>query len=336
MLNRRHARLAFAALTAGVILLSLALCGQAAAGGRQRAQGQNPEPNWGIAIHGGAGALARGSLTPAEEAAYLAKLEEALRAGHAVLAGGGSSLRAVEAAINLLEDSGIFNAGKGAVTTTAGVAELDASIMDGRTLAAGAVAGVRRLPNPIDAARLVMERSPHVLLVGEGAEAFAAREGLPLVDAAYFTRRPTASLGAEEKYGTVGAVALDRAGNLAAGTSTGGTARKLPGRVGDSPIIGAGTYADNRCGAISATGQGEYFIRAVVAHEICAIVRYERIPLGDAADGVVMGTLVDMGGEGGVAAIDTLGVPSFPFNTTGMFRGYLGRSGEPFVAVYRE
>ena len=331
MLSRRHARLAFAALAAAVILLSLALCGQAAAGSQQRR-----EPNWGIAIHGGAGALARGSLTPAREAAYLAKLEEALRAGHAVLAAGGSSLRAVEAAINLMEDSGIFNAGKGAVATTAGSHELDASIMDGRTLAAGAVAGVRRLANPIDAARLVMERSPHVLLVGEGAEAFAAREGLPLVDTTYFARSPTAALEAGVKYGTVGAVALDRSGNLAAGTSTGGTTAKLPGRVGDSPIIGPGTYADNRCGAISATGQGEYFIRAVVAHEICAIVRYERIPLADAADGVVMGTLVDMGGEGGVVALDTAGVPSFPFNTTGMFRGYLGRSGEPFVAVYRE
>ena len=334
MLSRRHARLAFAALAAAVILLSLTLCGQAAPA--QRAEPQRSEPNWGIAIHGGAGALARGSLTPAREAAYLAKLEEALRAGHAVLAAGGSSLRAVEAAINTLEDSGIFNAGRGAVATTAGSHELDASIMDGRTLAAGAVAGVRRLANPIDAARLVMERSPHVLLVGEGAEAFATGQGLPLVDTTYFASRPTAAPHAGAKYGTVGAVALDRSGNLAAGTSTGGTANKLPGRVGDSPLIGAGTYADNRCGAISATGVGEYFIRAVVAHEICAIVRYEGIPLADAADGVVMGTLVDMGGPGGVIAIDTAGVPSFPFNTTGMFRGYLGRNGEPFVAMYRD
>jgi beta-aspartyl-peptidase (threonine type) len=331
MLGKRHVRLAFAGLVAVTALLSLALCGQA-----PRA-GQGAEPGWGIAIHGGAGALARGSLTPAQEAAYRAGLEEALRAGHAVLERGGTSLEAVEAAVNRMEDSRLFNAGAGAVRTRAGAVELDASIMDGRTRSAGAVAGVGRVRNPIDLARLVMTESPHVLLIGPGAEAFAVERGMELVDSGYFAReRPRAAAPPERKLGTVGAVALDRSGHLAAGTSTGGIANKLPGRVGDSPIIGAGTYADDRCGAISATGQGEYFIRAVVAHEICALALHEGIPLRDAADQVVMEELVRMGGDGGVVAMDPRGVPSFSFNTGGMFRGYLGREGRPFVEIYRD
>jgi beta-aspartyl-peptidase (threonine type) len=260
-----------------------------------------------------------------------------------------------------MEDSPLFNAGKGAVFTADGKNELDAYIMYGRDRRAGAVAALRHVKNPIDLARLVMEKSPHVLLVGEGAEAFATEQGVQLVPESYFftesrwrawqaahdTSAQVAQPGVTEgsvvdrdvsdrKYGTVGAVALDRAGNLAAGTSTGGTSNKRWGRVGDSPIIGAGTYADDRCGAVSATGQGEFFIRAVVAYDICAIALYTGIPLRDAADQVIMEKLVGMGGSGGVVAMDPRGVPSFPFNTGGMFRGYLGRAGEPFVAIYRD
>lgn len=313
------------------------------------------EPNWGIVIHGGAGDIERGRLTPAREAAHRAKLEEALRAGHAVLAGGGTSLDAVQAAIRVLEDSPLFNAGRGAVRTFEGVVELDASLMDGRDLRAGAVAGVRRVRNPIDLAREVMDGSPHVLLAGAGAEEFAQSRGLELVPPDYFLRGedssgPAAPAATDtdamvpaacgalcgHELGTVGAVALDRHGNIAAGTSTGGLAGKRWGRVGDSPIIGAGTYADNRCGGISSTGHGEYFIRGVVAYDICAITMYQGIPLRDAADGVVMGKLVEMGGEGGVIAMDAEGVPSMSFNTPGMFRGYLGGDGRLFVEMYRE
>ena len=359
MLQHRHTRVALIAAAAGLVLATLAMCGQASAG----AVTSRTTVNWGIAIHGGAGTIERGSMTPAQEAEYTAALQSALRAGHAVLDRGGSSLDAVQASIRVLEDSPLFNAGKGAVFTAAGKNELDASIMDGRNRTAGAVASLRHVKNPIDLARLVMEKSPHVMMVGEGAEAFAKEQGMELVPESYFHterrmrawqqlreeerrrgRAPRDPTGMdadpgndpERKFGTVGAVALDRAGHLAAGTSTGGTSDKRWGRVGDSPIIGAGTYADDQCGAVSATGQGEFFIRAVVAYDICAIALYARIPLVDAADQVIMEKLVRMGGEGGVAAMDPKGVPSFPFNTSGMFRGYLGSDGKPFVAIYRD
>jgi L-asparaginase / beta-aspartyl-peptidase len=353
MLHRRHTRAAIAATFLALAVGALAMCGQV------RPEAVSPpapgaQASWGIAIHGGAGTIERGSMTPALEAEYTAALTASLRAGHAVLERGGASLDAVQAAIRVLEDNPLFNAGKGAVFTAEGRNELDASIMDGGTRRAGAVAALRHVKNPIDLARLVMERSPHVMMVGEGAEAFAVEQGMEMVPESYFyTERrwralqalragdttapePAPEADAERKFGTVGAVALDRAGHLAAGTSTGGITGKRWGRVGDSPIIGAGTYADDRCGAVSATGQGEFFIRSVVAYDICAIARYARIPLRDAADQVVMEKLVEMGGEGGVVAMDPQGVPSFPFNTSGMYRGYLGREGEPFVAIYRD
>ena len=355
MLHHRHTRTAIGLAAVGLVLATLAMCGQVS--GQQ--QPQRSQPNWGIAIHGGAGTIERASMPPAMEAQYTAALTAALRAGHAVLERGGSSLDAVQAAIRVMEDDPLFNAGKGAVFTAEGKNELDASLMDGSTRRAGAVASLRHVKNPIDLARLVMEKSPHVMLVGEGAEAFATEQGVELVPETYFyterrwrdwrmlrqeeelrsrTGDTTAALPAEgdRKFGTVGAVALDRNGHLAAGTSTGGTTNKRWGRVGDSPIIGAGTYADDRCGAVSATGQGEYFIRAVVAYDICAIALYSRIPLRDAADQVVMEKLVALGGSGGVVAMDPQGTPSFPFNTSGMYRGYLGREGEPFVAIYRD
>ena len=353
MLHHRHTRTAIFVALAALVLATLAMCGQLSAQ-------QGSPVNWGIAIHGGAGTIERADMPPAMEAEYTAGLTAALRAGHAVLERGGSSLDAVQAALRVMEDDPLFNAGKGAVFTAEGKNELDASIMDGRTRMAGAVAGVRRVRNPIDLARLVMEKSPHVMLVGEGAEAFAREQGVTLVPESYFRterrwrdwqmlrqeeelRRRTGDTTAAlpvprdgHEFGTVGAVALDRNGHLAAGTSTGGMTNKRWGRVGDSPIIGAGTYADDRCGAVSATGHGEFFIRSVVAYDICAIALYARIPLRDAADQVVMEKLVALGGSGGVVAMDPQGVPSFPFNTSGMYRGYLGREGEPFVAIYRD
>lgn len=335
-----------------LLLLALPAC----AGAQQRAAAVPGEVNWGLVIHGGAGTMRRGEMTAAQEAQYRAGLERALRAGHAVLAVGGSSLDAVEAAVNVLEDDSLFNAGRGAVLTSEGRAELDASVMVGEDLRAGAVAGLRRVRNPIDLARRVMEKSPHVMLIGEGAEAFAREQGMELVPEDYFltdARRRSLQRAREReqqgdsvaatddearrwKMGTVGAVALDRSGNIAAATSTGGMNNKRWGRVGDAPIIGAGTYANNRCGGISATGHGEFFIRAVVAYDICAIHLYTGIPLRDAADQVVMEKLVRMGGEGGVIALDMQGNPTFSFNSPGMFRGYLGRLGESIVEIYRD
>lgn len=319
-------------------------------------------PGWGIVIHGGAGTIERGSMSPEMERQYHAKLEEALRAGHGVLARGGSSLDAVVAAINVMEDSPLFNAGKGAVFTAEGTNELDASIMYGPTRAAGAVAGVTRVRNPIDLARLVMERSPHVMMTGAGAETFGEQLGVEMVAPEYFhtearwrslerareaerARQPTSDASTSQgdlwsasarRMGTVGAVALDQQGNVSAGTSTGGMTNKRWGRVGDAPIIGAGTYADNACGGISATGHGEYFIRSVVAYDICAIALYQGVPLGDAADHVVMNKLVEFGGEGGIVALDRWGNPVMSFNSSGMYRGYMGGDGRVFTAIYRD
>jgi beta-aspartyl-peptidase (threonine type) len=320
-----------------------------------------PEPNWGIVIHGGAGTIERGSMTPEMEAQCRERLAAALRAGHDVLEGGGSSLDAVQAAITVMEDSPLFNAGKGAVFTHEGKNELDAAIMDGATRRAGAVARLRHVRNPIQLARAVMERSPHVMLVGDGAEEFALEQGIPLVPESYFYTEarwrslqraieeekrarggaPTAMTedlwnARTRKFGTVGAVALDRHGNLAAGTSTGGLTDKRWGRVGDSPIIGAGTYADNRCQGSSATGTGEYFIRAVVGHDICALMMYRGLSLKDAAEEVVMKELVAMGGDGGVIAMDRSGNYVTTFNTSGMYRGYMGKDGRAVVGIYKD
>lgn len=318
-------------------------------------------PEWVLVMHGGAGSINRGDLTAEEERAHRDALSEALGAGAAILQRGGSSLDAVEAAIRVLEDSPHYNAGRGAVLTSVGTAELDASIMDGATRGAGAVAGVRHVRNPISLARLVMEESVHVMLAREGAEEFALEQGIELVPAGSLVtddarrslervqRREAAADSAaadsvradgalaEARFGTVGAVALDAAGHLAAGTSTGGMTNKRWGRIGDSPIIGAGTYADDEMGcAISGTGHGEFFIRNAVAHDICARAHYLGIPLRDAADQVVMQDLVARGGEGGVIALDGAGTISMPFNTSGMFRGFVTSAGETAIEIYRD
>jgi beta-aspartyl-peptidase (threonine type) len=340
-----------------IALVAVTMCSRAEADPDRAAAGQDGR-DWGIVIHGGAGTIDRGSMTPEREAQYHATLEQALRAGHAVLADGGVALDAVEAAINVMEDSPLFNAGKGAVFTNAGKNELDSSIMDGRTRNAGAVAGLTRVKNPIDLARLVMEESPHVMLIGAGAESFGESHGIELVPESYFhtderweslqraraAEGDTASTAAADdpwgedgwKMGTVGAVALDQSGNVAAGTSTGGMTNKRWGRVGDVPVIGAGTYADNRCGGMSATGHGEFFIRSVVSYDICAIHMYSGIPMRDAADQVVMEKLVEFGGEGGVIVMDMNGEVSMPFNSSGMYRGLMMSDGEVVTAIYRD
>jgi len=299
-----------------------------------------------IAIHGGAGVITRGSMTRDEEEAYRRDLGRALDAGYERLASGGSGLDAVTAAVRILEDSPLFNAGRGAVFSHEGINELDASIMDGRTLEAGAVAGVTHIRNPIDLARMVMERSQHVLLAGEGAEEFALEQGMDLVPQNYFfterrwqqlekartgDRYSAAEIG---YYGTVGAVALDRHGNLAAATSTGGMTNKRWGRVGDSPIIGAGTYADNESCAVSATGSGEFFIRAVAAHEISSLMKYRGLALEEAAREVVQGKLKRIGGDGGIIAVDREGNIALEFNTEGMFRGARDSKGRREIGIY--
>ena len=302
-----------------------------------------------IAIHGGAGVIGRASMSADNERAYRTDLERALDAGYAVLEKGGASLDAVVAAVKILEDSPLFNAGKGAVFSHAGINELDAAIMDGSTQKAGAIAGVRHVRNPIELARMVMERTPHVLLAGEGAEEFALEQGVELVPGSYFyTERRWKQLEDAQKaeltatvptediayFGTVGAVARDEDGNLAAATSTGGMTNKRWGRIGDSPIIGAGTYADNATCAVSATGSGEYFIRAVVAHEICARVRLSGVSAAKAAHDVIHGKLQDIGGDGGVIVVDKDGALSLEFNTEGMFRGARDSGGRREVAIY--
>jgi len=304
-----------------------------------------------IVIHGGAGALEPGRYTPAEEAQYKAKLIEALDAGYAVLESGGAALDAVETAIVIMEDSPLFNAGKGAVFTRDGKNELDASIMEGRTLSAGAVAGVTRVKNPIRLARAVMEKSEHVMFARDGAETFAREQGVEIVDRDYFRterrwKEYKTALKAEKmkirgalpdfKYGTVGAVALDARGNLAAGTSTGGMTLKRYGRVGDAPIIGAGAFADNKSCAVSSTGWGEFFIRLTIARDICAQVEYGGKSVAEAANDVIHHRLQDAGGDGGVIVLGADGEVAMTFNSKGMFRGVKQAGGEATVAIYGE
>lgn len=308
-----------------------------------------------IAIHGGAGTITRADLTAEQEAAYQAKLTEALNAGHAILADGGTSMDAVVAAIQIMEESPLFNSGRGAVYTFDGEHELDASIMDGNTLEAGAVAGVKTVKSPIALARAVMEKSVHVMLSGKGAEQFAAEQGLAQVDNNYFNteRRyeqlerarerlgkadKQAYLALDDKYkmGTVGAVALDQHGNLAAATSTGGMTAKRYGRIGDSPIIGAGTWADNASCAASATGHGEYFIRYHVAADICSRVKYLEQSIETAGDAVIHDVLLPAGGTGGVIIVDGKGNVHMPFNTEGMYRASRIGNGEINVAIYKD
>ena len=333
-----------------------------------------PQPKWSLAIHGGAGTLDPAQMTPERRAEYEAALQKALDAGAKVLAEGGSAMDAVKAAIIPMEDSPLFNAGKGAVFTWDGTNELDASIMDGRDRSAGAVAGVKTVKNPILLADTVRTQSEHVFLMGTGAEAFAAEKGFAVTPPEYFAtpaRREAlerlkadklSALDVDHKFGTVGAVALDQNGNMAAGTSTGGMTGKRWGRVGDAPLIGAGTYADNRACAVSATGWGEYFIRVGVAHEICARLRVERAIAGlltDArmppssnvhSDTVAPGSLVspiaqmiaddvmadvkELGGDGGVILVTPEGHAIFSFNTTGMYRGRATSAGLREVAIF--
>ena len=301
-----------------------------------------------IAIHGGAGTIDRAELTPEKEAEIRATLERAVRTGHDILTQGGSSVAAVEAAIVVLEDSPLFNAGKGAVFNAEGVNELDASIMDGATLNAGAVAAVRHIRNPIKLALAVMNKSRHVMLIGDGAEEFARQQGFELVDAKYFytdfrwqqlQKAKAATTGANDTpqhwYSTVGAVARDKNGNLAAGTSTGGLTNKQWGRVGDSPIIGAGTYASNDSCAVSGTGTGEYFIRHVVAYSICSRVRHGA-SIAEAANAVINGVLVKDGGDGGVIAMDKDGNFALVRNTTGMYRASIDKTGKLSVQIWDE
>lgn len=330
---------------------------------------QGPQnPRLGFAIHGGAGVIKRGSLTPEREKEMRAKLEEVVLAGYKALQEGKSGLDAVELAIRMMEDSPLFNAGKGAVFTHDGKNELDASIMDGKTMAAGSVAGLHHVKNPITLARAVMEKSPHVMMIGDGAEKFAKEQNIELVDEKYFwtqerwdslqkiltqekekekAKQPEVKKAgqvsdkgsyAEEpynKFGTVGAVALDKTGSLAAGTSTGGMTNKKFGRVGDAPIIGAGTYANNIC-AVSATGWGEFFIRLGVAKDICSLHEYRLLPIGMAADTVIQQKLQKMGGDGGVISMDMFGNIGISFNSEGMYRAYIDSSGKPVVEIYKD
>ena len=309
-----------------------------------------------LVIHGGAGTILKKNMTDEAERQYREGLEAALRAGHAVLMRGGSSVDAVEAAIRTMEDNPLFNAGKGAVFTHDGRNELDASIMEGKNKMAGAVAGVTIIRNPISAARAVMEKSPHVMLTGRGAELFATQMGLDIVDPSYFwTERRWKGLQQElrkeqdqgkpqsdlalpddKKFGTVGAVAVDKNGNLAAGTSTGGMTNKRWGRVGDAPIIGAGNYAENESCAVSATGHGEFFIRWTVAHDIAALVKYKNMTVQQAAHEVIHKKLAPVKGEGGVIVLDAKGNFAMTFNSEGMYRGWIGEDGKPNVSIYKE
>jgi beta-aspartyl-peptidase (threonine type) len=332
------------------------------------AQPVSAQRKWALVVHGGAGVIERSSMTPEAEANYRAGIKEALTAAAGVLDKGGSALDAVETAIKLLEDNPLFNAGRGAVFAADGTNQLDAAIMDGETMRAGAVADVQRTRHPISLARAVMEQSPHVMLIGSGADDFAARVHLEQVPPAFFfterrwqqlvrqlekdgspipprpegapapPAKPSAAFETTDtrKYGTVGVVALDRRGNIAAGTSTGGTTAKRWNRVGDSPIIGAGTYASNQSCAVSATGTGEYFIRLTVARTICALVQYKGLSLQQAADQVVQKDLPAIHGDGGVVALTPDGQLAWSFNTPGMFRAKLKEGGTPQISVYRD
>ena len=313
-----------------------------------------------IAIHGGTGTITRQSLSLDMERQYREAMARALKAGMAELDAGRSSVDAVVAAVRVMEDDPLFNAGKGAVFTNEGRNELDASLMDGRTGLAGAVAGVTTIRNPVVAARAVMEKTKHVMLAGPGAEKFAAVQKLEIVDPSYFfTQRrweqlerakkadrieldhdekapgKSSFLEMDSKYGTVGAVAIDRDGNLAAATSTGGLTNKLYGRIGDSPIVGAGTYADNRTLAVSGTGTGEFFMRGLIAYDIAARMKYLKLPLGDAINATLKEALEDRKGRGGVIAIDRDANVRYAFNTEGMYRGWLRQGGEPAIEIFR-
>ena len=316
----------------------------------------NREPTFGIVIHGGAGTILKENMSAEMEQAYREKLAEAVATGHAILKAGGTSQDAVEQTIHVMENSPLFNSGKGAVLTADESIALDASFMDGKTLDAGAIAGVKHIKNPISAAIKVMNNSPHVMLAGAGADQFAVEQGLDTVPESYFiTERRLDALkrvqekeanqnlsfnAVEEQYfknqriGTVGCVALDLQGNLAAGTSTGGMTNKKWDRIGDAPIIGAGTYANNASCGVSATGWGEFFIRSVVAHDIAALVEYKNLSIQEASK-IVLQKVEDLGGDGGVVVLDSRGNVAMEFNTPGMYRAHMNASGELNVKIYK-
>ena len=299
-----------------------------------------PKQEWAIVVHGGAGGISRESVSPEMDTLYREALREAMNVGMTILSSGGTALEAVEKVVNTMEDNPLFNAGKGAVFNHEGRNELDAAIMDGSNLAAGSVACVTDIKNPITAARYVMTNSDHVLLTGAGASQFAKEQGLEIVPPSYFhTEKRFNELQRilkKEKNGTVGCCALDKNGNLAAGTSTGGMTNKRYNRVGDVPIIGAGTYANNSTCAVSATGHGEFFIRWTVAHDISALMEYKGLSLEEASQLVVNDKLVKAGGSGGVICVDKLGNVSMPFNSTGMFRGFATADGKSGVFIYND
>jgi beta-aspartyl-peptidase (threonine type) len=312
-------------------------------------------PEYGIVIHGGAGAIARFKMTPELEKGYTEGLITSLTTGHKILEAGGSSLDAVQMAVRAMEDNPLFNAGKGAVFTNSEINEMDAAIMDGKSLKAGAVAGVHGIKNPISLARLIMDKLPHVLLARDGAEEFARLNGLEFMPDDYFftelrwgqlqeikAREKKQNVDSskdgqldDKKCGTVGAVALDRSGNLAAATSTGGMSNSRYGRVGDSPIIGAGTYANNLTCAISATGHGEFLMRSVIAHDVSSMMEYQGLNLSQAAEKAVMVKLTQLGGTGGLVAIDRSGNIALPFNTPGMYRGFYLAGDKPKTGIYK-
>jgi len=299
-----------------------------------------PQKDWALVIHGGAGVITRDLMTPERDSAYRQVLLEALESGAGILSEGGTAIDAVERTIQVMENSPLFNAGRGAVFTNKGTNEMDAAIMDGSDLNAGSVAGITTIKNPISAARAVMEKSEHVMLSGQGAVEFAVEQGLEKVDASYFHtdqryRQLNEAIN-REKNGTVGCCALDKKGNLAAGTSTGGMTNKKYNRIGDAPIIGAGTYANNSTCAVSATGHGEYFIRWTVAHDISSLIEYNDMSLEQAADLVINKKLVEAGGTGGIVSVDKYGNITMPFNTEGMFRGFIDSEGNNGVYIYRD
>jgi len=319
------------------------------------------DQKFGLVIHGGAGTILKKNMTDSLEKAYRLKLEEATKAGHKILSDGGTSMEAVTAAINIMEDSPLFNAGKGAVFTHDGTNELDASVMDGKTLNAGAISGVTTVKNPINLAVAVMDKSEHVMLSAKGAEQFAKEQGLEIVDPSYFyTERRFQSLQRiidkektqldhdddkkvafmdpyikDSKFGTVGCAALDKYGNLAAGTSTGGMTNKRYNRIGDAPIIGSGTYANNATCAVSSTGWGEFFIRAQVAHDISAMMEYKGVTLQEAASEVIQKKVPALGGDGGIVAIDKDGNVAMEFNTAGMYRAHMNAKGDLDIKIYK-
>ncbi len=344
-----------------VVLLIFSSCKKESKLAIENVKQSQAKQEFSIIIHGGAGTILRENMSPEKEAAYRAKLEEAIKIGYNILKSGGSSLDAVQRTINVMEDSPLFNAGKGAVFTNAGTNEHDASIMDGKTLNAGASAGTTIVRNPINLARTIMDNSPHVMLSGNGANTFAKEQGLQIVEPDYFYTESrhkllekikesekleldhddkTANFYDEtiknSKFGTVGCAALDRNGDLAAGTSTGGMSNKRWGRIGDSPIIGAGTYANNNTCAISSTGWGEYFIRAMVAHDISALMAYKNLSLQEAAKEVIQNKLSNLGGTGGVVAVDKNGNMVAEFNTAGMYRAAMNDKGELSISIYKD